>query len=74
MRTITEDELEKWKHSFAKNGIVYKTDEEYYEAINNFTGFIELLIEIDKGRTDDTESTDTRQSYVFDNDGNKIML
>lgn len=48
MYDISEESLERWKVAFAKDGIEYKTDKEYYEAIYNFTGFIDTLVEIDK--------------------------
>ena len=48
MRDIDDESLERWKAAFAKDGIEYKTNREYYEAIHNFTGFIDTLIEIEK--------------------------
>lgn len=39
LRSIDDESLKKWKETFAKDGIVYETDEYYYEAINNLVGF-----------------------------------
>lgn len=48
MRELTNDELESWKLTFAKDGIKYETDDEYREAVHNLVGYIELLIEMDQ--------------------------
>lgn len=44
---LSEIQLEQWKQAFAKSGIIYETAEEYEEAINNLTGFFDVLIQID---------------------------
>lgn len=75
MHKIDDESLENWKIAFAKDGIEYETDQEYHEAIRNFTGFIDTLVEIDKrvkadeaaGRLDDDGG------YFYDKDGNKII-
>lgn len=75
MREISDSRLEDWKNAFAKDGIVYETDEEYQEAINNFIGFIEILIEIDeqsKNRT--AKENDDNEFYMLDNKGGKILF
>jgi hypothetical protein len=67
--------LENWKKSFAKDGIVYNTDADYVEAINNLMGFFEILIDIDqKSRNVSDDQNDKNDYYVFDKDGNKIIL
>lgn len=47
MDKIDDKSLEEWKKSFAKSGIVYKTDDEYREAIHNLVGFFDVLIQMD---------------------------
>jgi len=74
MYDIDDRSLVKWKATFAKDGIVYKTDEEYYEAIRNFTGFIDTLIEIDKNVKKSEDKSDSKDMYLIDKDGNKIIL
>lgn len=74
---IDEAQLARWKKSFAEDGIVYKTDEEYKEAINNLIGFFETLIEIDKQSKKHPEkyNRDERgRIFVYDRDGNKVIL
>jgi len=71
---IDDESLAGWKRAFAKSGVVYKTDEEYYEAINNFTGFIDTLIEIDRGLKEAESKDDNERMYLIDKDGNKIIL
>lgn len=44
---ITDKQLEDWKKALAKSNIVYDTDEEYREAMNNLAGFFDVLIQID---------------------------
>jgi hypothetical protein len=56
--TIDEDTLKKWKATFAKDGIAYDTDEEYYDAINNLVGFFEILIEIDQNQKSSVKDKD----------------
>ena len=75
MRDIDDESLERWKAAFAKDGIEYKTDQGYYEAIHNFTGFIDTLIEIEKRLKADEAAgkLDDGGSYFYDKDGNKII-
>lgn len=47
MEKVDDKNLEEWKKSFAKMGIVYETDKEYHEAFNNLVGFFDTLIQID---------------------------
>lgn len=47
MDKIDDKSLEEWKKSFAKSGIVYRTDDEYREAIHNLVGFFDVLIQMD---------------------------
>lgn len=47
MIELTEKQLQEWKETFAKDGIVYETDYEYREAVHNLVGFLDTLIEID---------------------------
>ena len=47
MIELTDKELANWKESFAKDGIVYETDDEYKEAIYNLVGYFNVLIQID---------------------------
>lgn len=44
---ITDKQLEDWKKALAKSYIVYDTDDEYREAMNNLAGFFDVLIQID---------------------------
>lgn len=48
MIKLTPKELQKWKNTFAKDGIVYDTDHEYMEAVNNLVGFFDVLIQMDQ--------------------------
>ena len=45
---MNDRELKRWKDIFAKSGIVYSTDDEYREAINNLVGYVDTLIEMDQ--------------------------
>lgn len=74
--TIDDKDLAQWKATFAKDGIVYKTDEEYREAISNLIGFFDILIEIDRKQKNSPRLTDKNDDgmYVFDKDGNKVIL
>jgi len=74
--TIDDKDLAKWKATFAKDGIVYKTDEEYREAISNLVGFFDILIEIDQKQKNSPPLTDKDDGgmYVFDKDGYKVIL
>ena len=47
MIELTEKQLQEWKETFAKDGIVYETDDEYREAVYNLVGFLDTLIQID---------------------------
>ena len=72
---IDDNDLARWKATFAKDGIKYDTDDEYREAINNLVGFFEILIEIDqKQKVSPSMKSDTDQRYLLDKDGNKIIL
>jgi len=71
---IDEESLAGWKAAFAKDGVVYQTDEEYYEAIRNFTGFIDTLIEIDRTIKPSDNKDSDRGMYLIDKNGNKIIL
>jgi hypothetical protein len=48
MIELTNEQLQQWKDTFAKDGIVYETDEEYREAVSNLIGYFDTLIEMDK--------------------------
>lgn len=74
MHDIDNESLEKWKDSFAKEGVVYDSDEEYYEAIHNLTGFLDILVEIDRTSKHSTEDSVTDEMHLLDKDGNKIIL
>lgn len=47
MRELSDKELAKWKESFAKDGIVYETDDEYREAVRNLVGYFDVLIQME---------------------------
>lgn len=47
MVELTDEQLKKWKETFAKDGIIYETDEEYREAVNNLIGYFDVLIQMD---------------------------
>lgn len=44
---ITDKQLQDWKKALAKSNIVYDTDDEYREAINNLVGYFDILIQMD---------------------------
>lgn len=44
---ITDKQLQDWKMALAKSNIVYDTDDEYREAINNLVGYFDILIQMD---------------------------
>ena len=71
---IDDESLAGWKAAFAKDGVVYETDEEYYVAIRNFTGFVDTLIEIDRSIKDSKDKNDDKGMYLIDKNGNKIIL
>lgn len=47
MIELSDEQLEKWKDTFAKDGIIYESDEDYREAITNLVGYFDTLIEMD---------------------------
>ena len=47
MKELSDKELHEWKETFAKDGIVYDSDDVYREAINNLVGFFDVLIQMD---------------------------
>jgi len=47
MTELTEDQLENWKKTFAKDGIIYDSDDDYREAVSNLVGYFEILIDIE---------------------------
>lgn len=47
MVELTEQELKRWKETFAKSGVVYETDDEYREAVTNLVGYFDILIQMD---------------------------
>lgn len=57
MIELTDKELQKWKETFAKDGIVYDTDDDYREAVSSLVGYFDVLIQMDlaqkKSKTDD---------------------
>ena len=44
---ITDKQLQDWKKALDKSNIVYDTDDEYREAINNLVGYFDILIQMD---------------------------
>jgi hypothetical protein len=74
--STNDKSLKKWKAAFAKDDIVYDSDEEYREAVNNLTSFVDALIEIDKSLKRATYGAkgDRGEMYVIDKFGNKIIL
>lgn len=75
MREISDDQLEHWKNTFAKDGIIYDNDDDYREAVNNLVGFFEVLIEIDQKSKSSSELRDENGNmYVLDKDGKKVIL
>lgn len=72
--TIDEDALEKWKTTFAKDGIKYDSDEEYRDAIQNLVGFFEILTEIDQQQKTLTPQDNSNEMYLIDKEGRKIIL
>jgi len=74
MLLLTPDKLESWKVSFARDGIVYETDEEYYEAMDNFVNFFETLVQIDRRIKDSPNTDDHDGAYLLGEDGRKIIL
>lgn len=47
MIEVSENRLKDWKEALAKAGITYKTDDEYKEALQNLTGYFDILIQMD---------------------------
>lgn len=77
MYDVDEVQLAKWKKSFAKDGIVYQTDDEYRDAINNLVGFFEILLEIDeqaKKHPRESSRDEKGRMFVYDRDGKKVIL
>lgn len=75
MYEIDEQSLANWKLSFAKGGVAYETDEEYYEAIHNLVGFIDMLIEINRSQMNLGELKDSKgEMYVYTTDGDRVIL
>jgi len=74
MRDIDQESLKRWKESFAKEGIIYDSDEKYYEAIHNLTGFLDMLVEIDRCSKHSTKKNKADGMYLLDKEGRKIIL
>lgn len=75
MLSLAPKELENWSESFAKDGIVYKTDNGCLEATSNLVGLIDLLIEINKNQKEKpTSKDDDPRMYFIDKNGIKILL
>lgn len=49
--------LPKVKAAFAKSGIVYETDGEYFEAMENLVGFFDLVIQMDQEQKNKSKNT-----------------
>lgn len=47
MIELTDEQLKQWKEVFAKDGIVYESDDDYREAVNNLVGYFDVLIQMD---------------------------
>jgi len=72
---LDDEQLANWKETFAKDGIIYETDDDYREAVNNLVGYFELLIELDKEQKQEAISQDDDpRMYLLDKDGRKILL
>lgn len=56
MKELSPEELQKWKDSFAKDGIVYSSDDDYREAVHNLVGYVDLLIQMDQQQNAATKS------------------
>lgn len=74
MRDIDRESLKRWKDSFAKEGIIYDSDEKYYEAIHNLTSFLDKLVEIDMSLKNSTQKDIADKMYLLDSNENKIIL
>lgn len=48
MRELSPEELQRWKDTFAKDGIMYDSDDDYREAVHNLVGYVNLLVEMDQ--------------------------
>lgn len=48
MRELSQNELDKWKETFAKDGIIYESDDDYREAVSNLVGYFDILIRMDQ--------------------------
>jgi hypothetical protein len=56
MVELTAKELQKWKEAFAKDGIVYETDDDYREAVSNLVGYFDVLIQMDLEQKQKTQT------------------
>lgn len=75
MIQLTPERLDSWKQAFAKDGLVYETDDEYREAVNNLIGLFDLLIKLDaQQKRKSTLNDDDPQMYLLDDKGVKIIL
>lgn len=75
MSDINDVQLERWKKTLAKDGIIYDSDDDYREAISNLVGFFEILIEIDQKSKSSSELRDENGNlYVLDKNGKKVIL
>ena len=75
MLSLNPEELQKWKQTFAKDGIVYDSDDDYREAVHNLVGFFEVLIEMDKQQKETPTSDDNDpRMHLVDKNGIKILL
>lgn len=74
--TTSDEDLARWKATFAKDGVVYETDDEYREAISNLVGFFDILIEMDQKQKAAGSPTDKTENnlYLIDKSGSKIIL
>jgi hypothetical protein len=72
---VTEKDIEDFKKSCKKNGIEYKTDQEYREAAYNLYGFAELLFKIyreEKAR--ENRLKDEPKGFAFPGEGRMCPL
>lgn len=52
MIVLTNNELQRWKEVFAKDGIVYDSDDDYREAVSNLIGYFDILAQVDIAQKD----------------------
>lgn len=57
MIELTNEQLKQWKEVFAKDGIVYESDDDYREAVNNLVGYFDVLIQMDLKQKAGRETT-----------------